>query len=144
MSEITLNKLKEVSKSNFLWGILNTFVTLPLLVYVSTLMISDEDKWQFDFNHYLFQVLQQPMLFSLIILVVVNAIVDFLVYKNHQKAILKIRLMFVNLAYLLFMIFKVLFFNTGTDNYVIFGVLVAILIYKLFRYHQYYRFWGNR
>lgn len=140
MSNMNFNYIKAISKSNFFWGILNCFIVLPLLVYVSGFVLYHDNKGVLELNDYRWQFFAEPMVFILILLVAVNMIVDFLVYKNPKKAILKKCLMFFNIIYILWFIINTLFSYSylGGDN-IFLCFLLVILTYKLFRYYKYYK-----
>lgn len=137
MSEMVLNRLKITSKSNFYWGLFNSFVTLPFFLYGSAFILHHENKKQFDFSYYYWKFFTEPAVFALVFLVIVNTIVDFWVYKNHQKIILKKCLLVLNLAYMLFILIRDRINDTSDDTISV--ILFALLLYKLFRYYQYWR-----
>lgn len=137
MPEISLNEIKAISKSNFLLGILNAFIILPLFIYLAAFVLYHEDKGQLHLSEYGLKFLLEPTVFALCLLVVMNAIVDFWVYQNPQKAVFKMGFMLLNLFYILWMITRG-FIDGSVESYVISGVLLFILMYKLFRYREYY------
>lgn len=140
MSEVGSNKLKNISKQNFLWGLCNIFIVLPLLVSgLAFVSRHDEGDRSIELSEYFTGFLMEPVIFILFCLVVANTIVDFFVFKNNGKSILKKLLMIFNLFYIFFVILRVIFLSDGVEDFVVLGVLILILFYKIFRYYEYYK-----
>lgn len=76
-----------------------------------------------------------PWFFPLIFLVLMNTIVDYIVYRNHKKNYLKKILMVLNLIYIFSI--TVRFYNSPPIAFFI-GFL-SLFLYKAFRYYQYYK-----
>ena len=127
--------MRRISRKNFIFGIVNLIIPIPIFFGgLATVEYITYNKSK-SFFSCVVEFIFNPWLFPLIFLVLMNSIVDYIVYRNLKKNYLKKILMVLNLIYIFSI--TVRFYNS--PPVVFFIGFLSLFLYKTFRYYQYYK-----
>lgn len=130
-----MKTLKEVSKVNFIWGLINVLLSFPILAYgFATVMRIEHNKK--PMSEYILDFLLDPKFLFFYIPVILNLMIDISVYKNSNNYKMKLYILPINLCFFLY-IFYISIDNKTPIFFPIF--LFLITCYKIYKYYQYYK-----
>lgn len=133
-----ISQFQLVSKKNFLWGMVNLLVVLPLFLYACAMVLYISYKEKSLTRHYI-EILLDPIIIVLILLIILNVITDYISYKQNKVFWLKKSLFLFNIAYMIFLIAKLKPDVSRMSDWIFFGLALSFLFYKVFSYYRYYQ-----
>lgn len=125
-----MQALKKLSRKSIIWGFINLFILFPFFIYCLGVVSYISQNKENDLLYYILDISLTEPVIILLGLLIINLIIDFIVYQDASKNILKRIIIIFNMLYF------IIIYNYFYQTYLI--VNIAITVYLLFKLKAYY------